>query len=118
MIPLLVAAAGDIFAGIGLALVERRQKQLYQLQLKTGLSEQYLERMDKDGDGKVSREEYIVYMLMEMGAVNQHEIDQLCKQFRRLDIARTGYIDKMDLLLLKKLRDRQEARPSQQMKNP
>jgi EF hand len=111
MIPTLVAAAGEVLAGIGLALVEHRQKEVYQNQLKTGLTEDFLEQMDKDGDGKVSREEYILYMLMEMGAVSQHEIDELCKQFRRLDVARTGYIDKMDLLLMQKLRDRKEASP-------
>jgi potassium channel subfamily K, other eukaryote len=111
MIPTLVAAAGEVLAGIGLALVEHRQKEVYQNQLKTGLTEDFLEQMDKDGDGKVSREEYILYMLMEMGAVSQHEIDELCKQFRRLDVARTGYIDKMDLLLMQKLRNRKEASP-------
>jgi potassium channel subfamily K, other eukaryote len=117
MIPTLVATAGDVLAAIGLTLVERRQKQLYRLQLKTGLAEEYLERMDKDGDGKVSREEYILYMLMEMGAVNQHEIDELGHQFRRLDVARTGYLDKMDLLLLRKLRNCQETVPPQFEKN-
>jgi potassium channel subfamily K, other eukaryote len=111
MIPTLVAAAGDVLASIGLALVERRQ-QLYRWQLQTGMAEEYLERMDKDGDGKVSREEYILYMLLEMGAVNQNEIDELYKQFRRLDVARNGYLDKMDLLLLKKLNNCQQARPS------
>ncbi|KAG7343847.1 Kef-type transporter NAD-binding protein 2 [Nitzschia inconspicua] len=112
MIPTLVAAAGEVLAGIGLALIAHRQKQVYQAQLRTGLTEEYLERMDKNGDGQVSREEYILYMLMEMGAVNQYEIDELCKQFRKLDVARTGYIDKMDLLLMQELRNQQESQPS------
>lgn len=112
MIPTLVAAAGEVLAGIGLALVARRQKEVYQSQVKTGLSEDYLAKMDKDGDGQVSREEYVLYMLLEMGAVDQHEIDELCNQFRRLDVTRTGYLDKTDLLLMQKLRNREEARPT------
>lgn len=112
MIPTLVAAAGEVLAGIGLALVERRQREMYESQLMSGLTEEYLHQMDADGDGKVSREEYILYMLVEMGAVSQHEIKELCKQFRRLDVARTGFLDKTDILLLKELRRREEARAS------
>jgi hypothetical protein len=53
MIPTLVAAAGEVLAGIGLTLVERRQRKIYQNQLRKGLTEKYIKAMDKDGDGRV-----------------------------------------------------------------
>jgi potassium channel subfamily K len=112
LIPTLVAAAGEVLAGIALTLVERRQKAMYESQLKAGLTEEFIEAMDADGDGKVSREEYILFMLMEMGVVNQHEIDELCRQFKKLDVTKSGYLDTLDLILMQNLR-RREGTPHQ-----
>lgn len=67
VIPMAVAAAGEILASIGMALVERRQKKLFKSQLVKGLSMESLKQMDGNNDGKVSREEYVNFMLMEMG---------------------------------------------------
>ena len=60
--------------------------------------------MDSDGDGKVSREEYIFYMLQEMGAITQKEVQELSSQFSRLDMSRTGFIETQDVLLLQELK--------------
>ena len=103
-IPICVAAAGEILASIGLALVERRQKKIFQSQLKKGLTTEHLKAMDADQNGKVEREEYVLFMLMEMGLVNRHEVEELQEQFDRLDATRSGYLDHEDLLLMAKLR--------------
>ena len=99
-----VAAAGEILASVGMALVERRQRKIFKSQLKKGLTMDHLMAMDSNKDGKVEREEYVVFMLMEMGLVNKNEIEELWGQFNRLDVTKSGYLDRDDLELMAKLR--------------
>jgi hypothetical protein len=112
VIPVLVAAAGDVLAGIGTSLIERRQKQVFATQLKTGFMNDYniIKAMDINGDGKVSREEYVLFMLTEMGFVSKVEIDELWNQFDRLIVRSksAGYIEADDLLLMQAIRRREE----------
>lgn len=103
-IPMGVAAAGEIMASVGLAVVMRRQKSVFRSQLNKGLSMETLNDMDVNHDGKVMREEYVYYMLMEMGLVTKEELEELCDQFERLDGTKSGYLDYDDLLLMAKLR--------------
>lgn len=105
LIPMIVAAAGEILASIGLSLIERRQKKIFSEQLERGLTSDHLKAMDANGDGKVGRDEYVFFMLMEMGLVNKQEIDDLFDQFERLDVSRSGYLDLDDLLLIAQIRD-------------
>ena len=100
-----VAAAGEVLASIGMTMVERRQKQIFQKQLNNGLTMDHLRAMDTNADGKVVREEYVLFMLMEMGLVKKQEIDELWDQFARLDVTASGWLDREDLLLMARLRD-------------
>lgn len=100
-----VAAAGEILANVGLAVIARRQKKVFQEQLDTGLSMDMLSEMDANSDGQVSREEYVNFMLQEMGLVTKDELDELQGQFRRLDVTKSGYLDQNDLVLMKELRE-------------
>ena len=43
-------------------------------------------------------------MLMEMGLVNDHGIEELQAQFDRLDATNSGYLDHEDLVIMSKLR--------------
>ena len=56
--------------------------------------------MDADVDGKITHKEYVQFMLIEMGRVNHVELDELSRQFKRLDVTQTGYLDKRDLKLM------------------
>lgn len=56
--------------------------------------------MDSDKNGRVSREEYVNCMLLEMRLVTKTQLDELHLQFDRLDVTRTGFLDKDDLKLL------------------
>lgn len=105
VIPMSVAAAGEVLASIGMTMVERRQKQIFQKQLNNGLTMDHLRAMDTNADGKVVREEYVLFMLMEMGLVKKQEIDELWDQFARLDVTASGWLDREDLLLMARLRD-------------
>jgi Ca2+-binding EF-hand superfamily protein len=60
--------------------------------------------MDSDGDGKITEEEYVLFMLVEMGRVTRTELDELFAQFDRLDVNRSGYLDNEDLKLMAELK--------------
>jgi potassium channel subfamily K len=103
-IPLSVAAAGELLSSVALAISRRRQKEVYEKQLESDLTIAHLRAMDADDDGKITREEYVYFMLIEMGRVSKAEIDELSVQFDRLDVTRSGYLDENDLKLMAKLR--------------
>ncbi len=103
-IPLSVAAAGDLFSGLANALLVRRQREVFANQLEKDLTIKHLQAMDVDGDGKITREEYVQFMLIEMGLVSAEEFKELAEQFERLDVTRSGYLDNDDLKLMAELR--------------
>lgn len=103
-IPLSVAAAGELLSGVALAISQRRQKEVYEKQLQSDLTIAHLKAMDSDDDGKITREEYVDFMLIEMGRVSKDELDELSMQFDRLDVTRSGFLDENDLKLMAKLR--------------
>ncbi|GAX19369.1 potassium channel subfamily K, other eukaryote [Fistulifera solaris] len=103
-IPLSVAAAGDLFSGLANALLVRRQREVFVHQLEKDLTIKHLQAMDVDGDGKITREEYVQFMLIEMGLVSAEEFKELAEQFERLDVTKSGYLDNDDLKLMAELR--------------
>jgi potassium channel subfamily K len=103
-IPLSVAAAGELLSGVALSISRRRQKEVYEKQLENDLTIAHLRAMDSDDDGKITREEYVNFMLIEMGRVSKDELHELSMQFDRLDVTRSGYLDENDLRLMAKLR--------------
>ena len=68
------------------------------------LTKEKATEMDLNGDGKVSKEEYILYMLIEMDIVDHDEIDELKNQFERFDVTRSGYIESGDLEAMERFR--------------
>ena len=99
-IPLSVAAAGEVLGGIASALIERRKSRMYKSIAERELDIQRLLDMDTDCNGKVSREEYVEFVLKEMKLVDEEQFAELHAQFARLDIDRGGYLDKEDLKLM------------------
>lgn len=53
--------------------------------------------MDSDGDGKVSKLEYLSYMLVKLNKADQDDIDGILAQFNKLDRDGSGELDKADL---------------------
>ena len=99
-VPLAVASIGELLGTIASTQLERRQELYY----KSFLNEQQqyfnLQRlldMDTDRNGKVSKQEYIQFMLKEMDLVSDEQLDALNLQFQRLDKDRSGYLDQKDL---------------------
>ena len=99
-----MAAAGEFLSSVTVAMLRHRQRELYEKQLEKDLTIEHLRAMDADNDGKITREEYDQFMLLEMGRVSQSELEELFLQFGRLDVSESGYVDNEDLKLMAKLR--------------
>lgn len=96
-IPLAVAAAGEVLGNVATTLQERRQELFYESLMERELNVDRLLEMDTDHNGKVSREEYVEFMLKEMGLVSNEEFAELHEQFVKLDKDGSGLLDKCDL---------------------
>ncbi|XP_058101228.1 two-pore potassium channel 3-like [Magnolia sinica] len=53
---------------------------------------------DLDNDGSVSKSEYVIYKLKEMGKIAEKDILQICNQFDGLDTGKCGKITLSDLM--------------------
>jgi Ca2+-binding EF-hand superfamily protein len=84
--------------------LRQRQRVLYEQKLRQDLRFEHLRVMDADGDGLVTREEYVNFMLLEMGVVSEEDLAALHQQFVSLDVSGSGYLDKEDLKLMAELR--------------
>ena len=96
-IPLAVAAAGEVLGNVATTIQERRQEKFYKSLMERELNVDRLLEMDTNHDGKVSREEYVEFMLKEMELVSQEEFAELHDQFEKLDTDGGGFLDKNDL---------------------
>jgi hypothetical protein len=103
-IPVSVAGAGELLSGVALSWVRRRQRELFEQQLKRDLTIEQLRLMDTDKDEKITKDEYVRFMLVQMGLVQEEELEELSEQFDRLDLTGSGYLDKEDLKLMAELR--------------
>jgi hypothetical protein len=114
LIPVLLAAAGDLFASVGLFVVRKRTQQLFASQAERAewLTREQATEMDLDGDGRVSKAEYVLYMLIETGIVDKDESLLLGEQFERFDVTRSGFIESGDLRAMKKLREKLQSKRS------
>ncbi|KAL3661355.1 hypothetical protein V7S43_013559 [Phytophthora oleae] len=65
--------------------------------MKTKISMKELLDMDADGDGKVSKLEYLSYMLVKLNKADQDDIDGIINQFHKLDRDGSGELDRDDL---------------------
>ena len=81
--------------------MERRQQQFYDDLMGRELDFNQLLKMDADKDGRVTREEYVQFMLKEMDMVPEEQFKDLHAQFLQLDLDGDGYLDTKDLTLKK-----------------
>ena len=108
LIPFLLAAAGDFFARVGVFVIRDRGQKLFASTAERAewLTPEQADEMDLNHDGKVSKSEYILYMLLELGVVNPEESQLLGEQFERFDVFGSGYIEGEDLKVMKKFREK------------
>ena len=92
-LPVAVISVANAIGNIAELIVNRNV-------VREPISIKELIQMDVDGDGKVSQVEYLSYMLIKLGKVNQDEIDQILAQFNKIDADNSGYLDRNDLVKL------------------
>jgi hypothetical protein len=67
---------------------------------KAGVSNDMIEKMDTDGDMKVDRLEFLTYMLVNLGKVDQDDVDLVMSLFTHYDLDGSGTINKDDVVHL------------------
>ncbi|KAG6382824.1 hypothetical protein SASPL_157465 [Salvia splendens] len=78
--------------------VERRHRRMAQWVLGQDMTVSQFLAADIDNNGFVTKSEFVVYKLKEMGKVTEKDILQICKQFERLDEGNCGKITLADLM--------------------
>eukprot|EP01095_Lingulamoeba_sp_RSL-Kostka_P000406 TRINITY_DN1065_c0_g1_i1.p1 TRINITY_DN1065_c0_g1~~TRINITY_DN1065_c0_g1_i1.p1 ORF type:complete len:328 (-),score=93.10 TRINITY_DN1065_c0_g1_i1:191-1174(-) len=90
----IVAAALGNIADI---IMNYQQEKMANKILNKGLTHKSITFMDADDDGQVDPKEFLEYMLVHMGKVDQATIQHINNQFNKLDADNSGYLDYDDL---------------------
>jgi hypothetical protein len=97
-IPVAVGFMGHWLSVVASSIIARRQSSFQRrLQLQE-LSQNDLDIMDADGDGHVSRAEFLEFMLVAMNKVDKEFIDEMRCHFARLDTDNTGFLSRDNLI--------------------
>ncbi|GFP91268.1 two-pore potassium channel 3 [Phtheirospermum japonicum] len=91
-------AVARAFLYLAEARVDKRHRMMAKWVLGQDMTVAQFLAADIDNNGFVSKSEYVVYKLKEMGKVSEKDILQICKQFERLDAGNCGKITLADLM--------------------
>lgn len=108
-VPLAVGTAGQLLGGVTSWMVERRQERFFRLQMECEMDADRLLQMDADKDQRVSREEYVEFMLKSMQLVDDDLFRELHEQFDKLDVDGGGCLDRRDLRLMVERRQKERT---------
>ena len=98
---------GQLLASAAGRIIEARSSRFRRQLEQKDMTEEDLECMDADGDGRVSKAEFLAFMLVAMKKIDKDLVDELDRYFERLDAVRSGYLSREDLIetARRKLRD-------------
>ena len=98
---------GQLLASAAGRIIEARSSRFRRQLEQKDMTEEDLECMDADGDGRVSKAEFLAFMLVAMKKIDKDLVDELDRYFERLDTVRSGYLSREDLIetARRKLRD-------------
>ncbi|CAA0832363.1 Two-pore potassium channel 3 [Striga hermonthica] len=91
-------AVARAFLYLAEARVDKRHRMMAKWVLGQDMTVAQFLAADIDNNGFVSKSEYVVYKLKEMGKVSEKDILQICQQFERLDAGNCGKITLADLM--------------------
>ena len=97
-IPLAVASMGHWLSLVASWIMEGRSARHRKKLARRELTQRDLDIMDEDGDGQVTRAEFLEFMLVAMNRVDKELIDELRDHFDRLDVDGTGTLSREDLV--------------------
>ncbi|XP_071720027.1 two-pore potassium channel 3-like [Rutidosis leptorrhynchoides] len=91
-------AVARAFLYLAEARVDKRHRRMAKWVLDQGLTVEQFLAADIDNNGHVSKSEFVIYKLKEMGKISEKDILQICKIFDRLDAGNCGKIMLADLV--------------------
>lgn len=75
-----------------------------------------LQEMDQDGDGKVTKSEFLHFTLLHYGLVSKEDMDAILAQFDALDRDESGFLDSKDLELFQRSSPRELSSPGKEQR--
>ncbi|KAD3337756.1 hypothetical protein R6Q59_027436 [Mikania micrantha] len=91
-------AVARAFLYLAEARVDKRHRRMAKWVLNQGLTVSQFIAADIDNNGYVSKSEFVIYKLKEMGKISEKDILQICKIFDRLNTGNCGKITLADLM--------------------
>ncbi|KAL3615169.1 hypothetical protein CASFOL_040830 [Castilleja foliolosa] len=91
-------AVARAFLYLAEARVDKRHRMMAKWVLSRDMTVEGFLATDTDNNGFVSKAEYVIYMLKEMGKISEKDMLVICKQFERLDAGNCGKISLADLV--------------------
>lgn len=85
-------AVARCFLYLAEARVDKRHRMIAKWVLQRELTVGDLVQADLDHDGNISKAEFVLYKLKEMGSIQTHEIADISQQFDHLDVNNSGKI--------------------------
>lgn len=85
-------AVARSFLYLAEARIDKRHRLIAKLVLEKEMTVGDLVAADLDNDGCVSKSDFVVYKLKEMGKIEEKDILEICRQFSRLDTDNSGKI--------------------------
>ncbi|KAK9088119.1 hypothetical protein Scep_027201 [Stephania cephalantha] len=80
------------------ARIDKRHRMMAKWVLRQDMTVSEFLAADIDNNGFISKSEYVIYKLKEMGKISEKDIFQICNQFDRLDTGNCGKITLADLM--------------------
>ena len=97
-IPLACGTMGQWLGVVANWIIEGRSARFRKQMGNRELTQRDLEIMDINGDGVVSRAEFLEFMLVAMNKIDQELVDELRDHFNKLDVDGTGELSRDDLV--------------------
>ncbi|KAL5716384.1 cAMP-dependent protein kinase catalytic subunit [Ranunculus cassubicifolius] len=91
-------AVARAFLYLAEARIDRRHRMMAKWVLRQDMTVSEFLAADIDNNGFVSKSEFVIYKLKEMGKIADKDISQICTQFDRLDSGNCGKITLADLM--------------------
>lgn len=101
-IPLAVALVGKFVGRVATKYVEKRNAKAEEEFLSQALDGSSLDKMDTDHDNKVSKAEFLVFMLKTLGKADKREMQKVLDIFDKLDKDGSGYLSREDIEFIPK----------------
>lgn len=97
-IPVAVGVMGSFLDLVANSIIAHQRQNAENYWQHKELSLKDLRAMDRDGDGTVSKAEFLEFMLVATDQIDQETLDNLKEHFDRLDKDKSGSLDKADLI--------------------